>query len=82
MKTLIDLAIESVAGKYFKPLTELVRSGEGVSTHEHYIFVRGAVGVSSRKGVQTFVRGDLIYKNEGYWTHLSRQRFPFEKLGF
>ncbi|MEK6927874.1 MAG: hypothetical protein AABX11_05570 [Nanoarchaeota archaeon] len=29
-----------------------------------------------------FVAGDLVYKYEGFWKQLPRQRFQFEQLGF
>ncbi|MEK6888474.1 MAG: hypothetical protein AABW80_00015 [Nanoarchaeota archaeon] len=82
MKDLTLVAAEAVSGKYFKPNTELVRPGECISKLPHYIFIRGCVGVGTKKGVKEFLRGDLIYKYEGFWTLLDGQKFPFERLGF
>ncbi len=82
MTWLTENAVCVIAKQHYKPHSELVPRNEGVCRHEHYIFVRGTVGIFTRKGTQTFIAGDLIYKSEGYWTRLPRQRFSFEKLGF
>ena len=82
MTWLTENTIQSITQQYYKPHPTLVHPEERVSRHEHYLFVRGTEGVFTRNGTRTFVAGDLIYKFEGYWTRLPRQRFSFEKLGF
>ncbi|MEK6927875.1 MAG: hypothetical protein AABX11_05575 [Nanoarchaeota archaeon] len=57
MNTLTQLAIKNMAGKYSKPIAELVKEGEGVSRLEHYIFVRGVMGVSGKKDLWNLLQG-------------------------